>query len=106
MITSADNRAGATRLTTATATNTKPTFMPIFPSEARTSGRWGSETDFNADFIVLMVIFLSGVLAARDFAAIGSVLFATGAAGCGNPNARRCLPRMGQAATDELRAWG
>src|SRR5262245_2238455 len=89
MITSANKRGVATRITTATAANTNPTFMPIFPAEARTSGRWGSETDINVNFIVRMVIFLSGVLAARIVAAVGSALLATGAAGCGRPNAGR-----------------
>jgi hypothetical protein len=61
MITSADNRAGATRISAATA-NTNRTFILIFFPEARTSGRWGSETDLNINFILFMVIILSGVL--------------------------------------------
>jgi hypothetical protein len=57
--------------------------------EVRTSGRWGSETDINVNFILLMINFLSGVLVARNVAAVGSALFAMRAAGCGKPNAAR-----------------
>jgi hypothetical protein len=42
-------------------------------------------------FIRLMVILLSRVCAARKLAAVGSALFAKGAAGCGRPNAGRRL---------------
>jgi hypothetical protein len=45
--------------------------------------------DINVNFIVLMVNFLSGVLAASNVAAVGSALLAIGAAGCGRPNAGR-----------------
>jgi hypothetical protein len=89
MITSADNCAGATRLTIATAANTNPTFVSFLSFEARTSGRWGSETAINVNFILLMINFLSGVLVARNVAAVGSALFAMRAAGCGKPNAAR-----------------